>query len=93
MKRIRDGYSVRVRIMPNNYRQRFLLRQWQALADCTGRDGIVGKKGETVDRILARGFMRVRFKSLRAAKKFVELLNEFWSGVASPELCKFYRWA
>lgn len=92
MKKVYVGYSVRVRIIPSNYRKRPLLRQWQALADSTGPDGIKGKKYETIDRILARGYMRVTFKTRKAAELFIELLEEFWGGVAKPGLYYRYRW-
>jgi hypothetical protein len=92
MAKVYDGYSVRVGIMPTNYRKRPLLRQWQSLADSVGPEGIRGKKGETIDAILSRGYMRVKFKTRKATEKFIELLNEFWGGVADARLYRHYCW-
>ena len=74
-----------------NHSRRRVIGQIRRLADEEGWPGIVGKRGQTTERVLRKGYLRIVWPSRRSAKRYQKSVAEFWGHLVSTRRYKRLR--
>ena len=68
-----------------NHSPRLIVGQVRRLADEFGRPGIMAKRGQTTQRALRTGHMRLVWPTRRLAREYQAMVEEFWGEYASTQ--------
>lgn len=72
-------FSVQAHILSRpNVPKAALIGQVRSLADELGRPGIIGKRGQTNDRVLRKGYVRIVLPTRQLAKDYQALVAQLW---------------
>ena len=68
-----------------NHEPAIIVGQVRRLADELGYHGIVAKRRQTNERILQRGYLRIVLPTRRLARRYQELVVEFWGHLVTTK--------
>jgi hypothetical protein len=69
-----------------NHPPSWIIGQVRRLADEFGRPGIVAKRGQTNQQVLAQGYLRTSWPSQASARKFQDAVEQLWGDLVSTKL-------
>ena len=79
MTRVSTVFPVRVFFDSfGNHSPDKVVGQVRRLADEQGRPGIVGKRGQTTNRVLRNGYLRIVWPTRKSARQYQRAVAEFW---------------
>ncbi len=71
-----------------NKDKNILIGQVRRLVDELGYWGIISKSGQSNCRVKKQGFLRVIFLTRELAKRYQDIVAEFWEGIVSTRRFK-----